>query len=111
MAVLLLSASMQPINVISSRRLIVLLMRERVAFLSERDAMDAAQALGERRFPDGVVMVRLVRSLHIPHRALRCNRRNLLIRDDHCCQYCGVRGTPSELTVDHVIPMSRPARV
>ena len=107
MAVLLLSASMQPINVISQRRLTVLLTRERVAFLSEQDAVDAAAALADRRFPNGVVMVRLLRSLHIPHRALRCNRRNLLLRDDNCCQYCGFTGPPSELTVDHVLPMSR----
>ena len=107
MAVLLLSASMQPLHVISLRRLVVLMTRERVAFLSEKDAADMERALGERRFPEGVVMVRLLRSIHIPHRALRCNRRNLLIRDESCCQYCGFTGPASELTVDHVMPMSR----
>ncbi len=60
MAVLLLSASLQPLNVISRRRLVVL-----------------------------------------------SNRRNLLLRDDHACQYCGYVGPASELTIDHVVPVSR----
>src|ERR1700694_4793697 len=53
MAVLLLNASMQPLNVISHRRLI------------------------------------------------------LLLRDDQTCQYCGFVGPAAELTVDHIVPMSR----
>jgi 5-methylcytosine-specific restriction endonuclease McrA len=107
MAVLLLNASMQPLNVISRRRLVVLLTRECVAFLSAEDAAAAERAMDERRFPDGVVVVRLLRSIQIPRRALTCNRRNLLIRDDNSCQYCGFAGPVSELTVDHVVPMSR----
>jgi hypothetical protein len=38
---------------------------------------------------------------------LRPNRRNLLLRDEHCCQYCGIHAAPPELTIDHVIPVSR----
>ncbi len=32
------------------------------------------------------------------------NRRELLRRDHHCCQYCGSR---KKLTIDHVIPVSK----
>src|SRR5487761_1594615 len=97
MAVLLLNASLQPLNVISHRRLVVLLTKERVAFVDEAAERAAAEALAGRRLPDGVVIVRL----------LRPNRRNLLLRDDHTCQYCGRLGTAADLTVDHVIPVSR----
>lgn len=107
MSVLLLSASMQPLNVISHRRLIILLSKERVAFLDERSQLEAAAALEDRRLPDGVVIVRLLRTIHVPRRLLRPNRRNLLLRDDSTCQYCGFTGPASELTVDHVVPMSR----
>lgn len=107
MSVLLLSASMQPLNVISRRRLVVLLSRERIAFLSEEDERLAFEAMQDRRFPAGVIIVRLLRSIHIPHRNLRPNRRNLLLRDEHSCQYCGFTGPVSELTIDHVVPMSR----
>jgi 5-methylcytosine-specific restriction endonuclease McrA len=107
MAVLLLNASLQPLNVISHRRLVVLLTKERVAFVDERAERAAAQAIAGRRLPEGVVIVRLLRTIHVPRRLLRPNRRNLLLRDDHTCQYCGRLGTTAELTVDHVIPVSR----
>jgi 5-methylcytosine-specific restriction endonuclease McrA len=107
MAVLLLNASMQPLNVISHRRLIILLTKERVAFLDERSELEAAAALSGRRLPEGVVVVRLLRTIHVPRRLLRPNRRNLLLRDDHACQYCGFVGAAAELTVDHIVPMSR----
>lgn len=35
------------------------------------------------------------------------NRRNVLIRDQFCCQYCGVR---TNLTIDHVMPLSKGGR-
>jgi 5-methylcytosine-specific restriction endonuclease McrA len=105
--VLLLNASMQPLNVISHRRLIILLSKERVAFLDERSELEAAAALSGRRLPEGVVVVRLLRTIHVPRRLLRPNRRNLLLRDDHTCQYCGFVGPAAELTVDHIVPMSR----
>jgi 5-methylcytosine-specific restriction endonuclease McrA len=105
--VLLLNASLQPLNVISQRRLVVLLSKERVAFLDETAEQVAAQALAGRRLPDGVVIVRLLRTIHVPRRLLRPNRRNLLLRDDSTCQYCGRTAGPAELTVDHVVPVSR----
>src|ERR1700737_3074530 len=107
MALLLRNASMQPLNVISHRRLIILLSKERVAFLDERSQLEAAEALSGRRLPKGVVIVRLLRTIHVPRRLLRPNRRNLLLRDDHTCQYCGYVGSAAELTVDHVLPVSR----
>lgn len=107
MAVLLLSASLQPVNVISRRRLCVLLTKQRVALLDEASELAAASALDDRRLPDGITLVRLLRTVHIPRRVLRPNRRNLLLRDDHTCQYCGHLGPASDLTIDHVVPVSR----
>jgi len=99
MAVLLLSASLQPLNVITRRRLCVLLTKERVALLTPEAEEEAAAALAGRRLPQGIV--------HIPRRLLRPNRRNLLLRDDLTCQYCGHVGPASDLTIDHVVPVSR----
>jgi 5-methylcytosine-specific restriction endonuclease McrA len=107
MAVLLLNASLQPLNVISHRRLVILLSKERVAFVDEEAEVRALAALQVRRLPQDVVIVRLLRNIHVPRRVLRPNRRNLLLRDDHTCQYCGLVATAAELTVDHVVPVSR----
>ena len=34
-------------------------------------------------------------------------RKNLFRRDRHTCQYCGVRPSGSDLSIDHVIPRSQ----
>ncbi len=107
MAVLLLNASLQPLNVISHRRLVVLLSKDRVAFVDEEAEIRAMAALQGRRLPEDVLIVRLLRNIHVPRRVLRPNRRNLLLRDDSTCQYCGVILVPADLTVDHVVPVSR----
>ncbi|MGA7173897.1 MAG: HNH endonuclease [Candidatus Dormiibacterota bacterium] len=107
MPVLLLNASLQPLNVISRRRLVVLLTKERVAFLDDAVKAMVVDELAQRRFSDGVIVVRLLRNIVVPRRMLRPNRRNLLLRDDHCCQYCGIHAAAPELTIDHVIPVSR----
>ncbi len=107
MPVLLLNASMQPLNVISRRRLVVLLTKERVAFFDDRVRAIVESELAHRRLGEGVIVVRLLRNVVIPRRLLRANRRNLLLRDDHTCQYCGLRAAAPELTIDHVVPISR----
>jgi len=42
----------------------------------------------------------------IPKREIRLNRKNIMIRDKFICQYTGEKHSPSNLTVDHVIPKS-----
>jgi hypothetical protein len=32
------------------------------------------------------------------------------MRDRHRCQYCGVKGSPFDLTIDHIVPRSRGGR-
>ncbi|HVA22152.1 MAG TPA: HNH endonuclease signature motif containing protein [Candidatus Micrarchaeia archaeon] len=107
MSVLLLNASLQPLNVISRRRLVVLLTRERVAFFDESARAAVEADLARRCLGEGVIVVRLLRNISVPRRLLRPNRRNLLVRDDFSCQYCGWQGSAMELTIDHVVPVSR----
>lgn len=35
------------------------------------------------------------------------SKKNIFIRDDYTCQYCGLKKTLNELTYDHVIPKSK----
>ena len=41
-----------------------------------------------------------------PMQKVALTKKNVLIRDDHMCQYCGMRGERL-MTVDHVVPKSR----
>ena len=43
----------------------------------------------------------------IPFKQVNFTRRNLYKRDSYTCQYCVNGFTPSELTIDHVVPRSR----
>jgi 5-methylcytosine-specific restriction endonuclease McrA len=47
----------------------------------------------------------------IPWRAhivsVRFTRRNVIIRDDANCQYCGQKVSKNAVTIDHVVPRSR----
>jgi 5-methylcytosine-specific restriction endonuclease McrA len=42
-----------------------------------------------------------------PRIELRFSRRNVYLRDEHRCQYCSHRKPASELSLDHVLPISR----
>jgi hypothetical protein len=105
--VLLLNASLQPLNVISKRRLVVLLTKQRVTFVDDEARAAVEEAMARRCFGQDVVIVRLLSNIQIPRRMLRANRRNLLLRDDGMCQYCGKNMPSSQLSVDHVVPTSR----
>jgi 5-methylcytosine-specific restriction endonuclease McrA len=57
------------------------------------------------RFP--IVVPRIVRVLtfaKLPRQEVKFNRRNIFARDNNTCQYCGKKYSPSELSLDHVIP-------
>ena len=85
----------------------MLLTKQRVTFMDDaaREAMELAMA--RRCFGQDVVIVRLLSNIQVPRRMLRANRRNLLLRDDSTCQYCGKLMPASQLSVDHVVPTSR----
>ncbi len=52
-------------------------------------------------------LVLLSRYSQLPLATLRLSRRNVLLRDNYCCQYCGRQLAPGDLDLDHVIPRSR----
>jgi 5-methylcytosine-specific restriction endonuclease McrA len=41
-----------------------------------------------------------------PMQRVALTKKNVLIRDEHACQYCGTRGERL-MTVDHIVPKSR----
>lgn len=55
----------------------------------------------------GPEVIRLLDYNDIPDLDIRLTRRNLLLRDNFSCQYCGKRVGASNFTIDHVYPKSR----
>ena len=52
-------------------------------------------------------VIRLLAFDRLPKQKLHLNRRNVLARDSHLCQYCGRHFPTHLLSIDHVVPRSR----
>jgi 5-methylcytosine-specific restriction endonuclease McrA len=52
-------------------------------------------------------VIRLLRYDRYPRNIVKFNRRNIFLRDENRCQYCGKRFSSHQLSLDHVIPRSR----
>ncbi|GAC1454871.1 MAG: HNH endonuclease [Ktedonobacterales bacterium] len=106
MPVLVLNASLQPLSVIPERRLVVLLSKQKVAFVDEAVREAIEESIRQRRVgTDEPVIVQLLANVRVPRMVLRPTRSNIILRDEETCQYCGKHFR--ELTLDHVIPRSR----
>lgn len=102
--VLVLDAGYQPVNIISARRAMVLLLSGRAVAVEKSDHT-IRSARQEWELPR---IIRLFISIaHRVYRVVRVqlNRRNLFARDRFACQYCGSETGP--FTIDHVVPRSR----
>lgn len=52
-------------------------------------------------------IIRLLSYDRIPRNTVKFNRRNVFLRDGHCCQYCDRLFPRHQLSLDHVLPRSR----
>lgn len=110
-SVLLLNADAQPLSLlplstISWQNAIKAYFQDKVKIIKEYDLEIHSPSLTVNM--PSIVM--LTRYHKIPNRA-KFSRRNLFIRDDYKCQYCGDTFHPDKLSIDHVIPRSRGGRL
>ncbi|MBN1218826.1 MAG: HNH endonuclease [Anaerolineae bacterium] len=102
--VLVLNATYEPLNVVSVKRAVVLLLKEKAELVEAAEAKLRSESCC---LPVPLV-IRLVYFVKIPPRiSLPVTRRGVLSRDYYTCQYCGTTPPRKYLTVDHVIPRSR----
>lgn len=106
-SVLVLNATYEPLSVVSMRRAVVLLLKEKAEIIEAAEAELRSQHL---TMPMPLV-IRLVYYVRIPYRvSLPVTRRTVLARDHYTCQYCGKQPPRRDLTVDHILPRSRGGR-
>jgi 5-methylcytosine-specific restriction endonuclease McrA len=99
--VLVLNTTFEPINVCSTRRAVVLLLKGKAEALEE----GAGRLHAERIAMPQPLVIRLQSFVKMPRGdRRRLSRRAVLARDGFRCQYCG---STRHLTLDHVIPRSR----
>jgi 5-methylcytosine-specific restriction endonuclease McrA len=99
--VLLLNANYEPLNVCRTRRALGLLIMGKAEVLHNgRGVVRTVRA----DYPRPSV-IRLGYMVHRPRPSVHLNKREILRRDNHTCQYCGTRS--KRLTIDHVVPRHR----
>jgi 5-methylcytosine-specific restriction endonuclease McrA len=77
--------------------------------LKRQSGMDDADTDWVSTVSCSIQVPRIIRLLfydRFPKIHVTLNRRNLFARDENSCQYCGRRFPTSELSIDHVVPIS-----
>jgi 5-methylcytosine-specific restriction endonuclease McrA len=107
--VLLLNASFEPLGIVTIPRAVRLVWKG----TAETVELDGDRVLRSQHFvfPCPAV-IRLVSYIDVRKRrsASGSMRAKILIRDRYRCQYCGVKGSALELSIDHILPRSRGGR-
>ena len=102
-SVLVLNASYEAINICNLKRAIVLIFKGVACAEEETDHEISSPSL-VIKVP---AVIRLLKYVRIPYKAVRFSRKNVLLRDRYTCQYCNKEFPPALLTLDHVIPTSQ----
>lgn len=104
MRTLLLNSSYEPMRIISWQKALVLWFQEKVEIL-EYHPVFARSVRSSFRLPSVLRLKNYVRPRAL--NAVRFCRENVYIRDHFTCQYCGDQLPAKQLTLDHVVPVSK----
>jgi len=106
--VLLLNADAQPVSylplsAIQWQEAITYLWLDKVTVLEWYDDWMVRSDRWETRVPAVIMLKEMYRRRRQP----RFSKHNLMIRDLYTCQYCNTPYSKSNLTLDHVLPLSK----
>jgi 5-methylcytosine-specific restriction endonuclease McrA len=107
MTTLVLNADAQPVcllplSIVGWQEAIRYLVLDKVTVMGWHEDWIVRSANWSTRVP-AVIMLK---DYQKPKQIVRLNKRNLFLRDQHICQYCGTHVVESEATMDHVHPIS-----
>lgn len=121
--VLVVNRFLQPVQVTTARRAMVLLFGDVAMAVDEHGEMfdfDHWRSAPIRPDDDVIPVVggaiRIPRVVHLRRYdrmrtpTVRLSRKNVMLRDEHQCQYCERRLPARELNIDHVVPKCRGGR-
>jgi len=99
--VLVLNQNYEPFSICTVKRAVVLMYQDKVHLVERYDDILLHAVSTQLPCPS---VVRLNMYVHKPYKEVILNRKNVLRRDNHTCQYCGGNNRP--MTIDHIIPRS-----
>lgn len=120
-ATLVLNRSWRPVHVTTVKRALCMVFREAARIVCpeslqtydfpgwvEVPIANHAEAIRSPRVHIAAPEIILLTNYNrVPCHEAPFTRRNLFLRDDYTCQYCGKRASNDRLSVDHVQPRSR----
>ena len=99
-SVLVLNASYEFLNVATLARAVKLLYKGKAEIVETVSDLELGSPRHCMRVPS---IIRMLYYIVRPHRDVPMSKKNVLLRDNHTCQYCGRVGD----TIDHVVPRCR----
>ena len=105
MRTLVLNASYEPLHVVSWERAICLIFASKAEVVAEYHNF-------VRSVSKSVKLPKIIRLYSYVDKIkqfglAKCTRRNVFMRDQFLCQYCGLKVSVRNATLDHVIPRSK----
>ncbi len=105
MQVLLLNSAYEPLKVISWKKAIILLFKQKAETIEEYGDFFIHSQRVTLSVP---AVIRLYYYVNIRRfQNLRFSKENIFYRDNYTCVYCGYQFPKNQLTLDHVIPFSK----
>lgn len=107
---LVLNADYSPLGIIDWKRAITWLSKTSRSNHKYVDIIDFykndfIQGTNNKKYPIPAV-IKTTRYFRIHDQRVSFSRKNLFIRDNYTCQYCGKEHDISKLTYDHIVPKS-----
>ncbi len=99
--VLVLNATYEALNVTSLQRAVKLVFAGKAEVLHQHERLLRA-ATFQMRMPS---IIRMLYYIRRPRQQVALTKKNVLLRDDYRCQYCGNKAN-GPMTVDHIVPKS-----
>lgn len=94
--------SLLPLSVVDWQEAIRYMVLDKVEVLEWHNEWIVRSARWETRVP----AVMMLKEYQKPKHTMRLSKRNIFLRDEYLCQYCGIEVTESTATLDHVHPVS-----
>ncbi len=99
-----MNSSYEALKVVSWQKALILWLSEKVEVLEFHNfTVNSPQA----QFPVPSIMRLKSYVSSSAYRRVRYSKHNVYLRDAGICQYCGKKCSNKELTIDHVIPVSK----
>lgn len=103
--VLLLNQDSTPLNIITIGKAYKLMSGDKVyGDETSQECYEVVSVSKIIKIPKILILKYYVR---LPFKRAAASRKNILKRDQYCCQYCGIHLCDKTATIDHVTPKSR----